>query len=607
MCLNNMKGTVVSTWISTLKELYGEDTVNAALERLGWDVSRIIAPLDDIADEQAKAIIEHVAHDAGKEPANVWRDLGQHNIYTFSKWFPSYFERSSLKGFLLMMDAVHAQLTKMIRGAKPPRLICTEVTPDQIDMEYISKRGLFDYFLGLLEGSAAFFNEQLDFNIIETGKRNDLHYMKVRLKFQKNYEEIKSYNISRFLSFGIFNDVNLKSGFITGIATFATSWLFPGLSIGQRVTYGIVMAVIGYIVSRIVMAPMKLIEEEMDKLAQLDFSHAVLLHSHDNFQRLMDKINTVKSNITKDMVFLKGGTDDMYNFARNFSDIAMDMKGVSDTISDVVQDVANGAVYQADETVNAVGILDNDIRDINQLAEQEENSREQLERAVENIQTSSQNVRRVSDALVEVKDNFSAVNEQSANLVQSADDILQISAAVEDIAEKINLLSLNASIEAARAGEAGKGFAVVAGEVRKLAETSKRSAQSISSSLQLFVQQINNLAEQIAAQFQQIDKSNELLQGASDDTMSAADNIQAVSQQIASLVDKLFNETKQLSKVFDNIQSLAAIAEQNSASSEEMSANVTTYSNKIKELMDYINQLEELTASFKGQLEEYRI
>jgi methyl-accepting chemotaxis protein len=307
------------------------------------------------------------------------------------------------------------------------------------------------------------------------------------------------------------------------------------------------------------------------------------------------------------MVFLKGGTDDMYNFARNFSDIAMDMKGVSDTISDVVQDVANGAVYQADETVNAVGILDNDIRDINQLAEQEENSREQLERAVENIQTSSQNVRHVSDVLVEVKDNFSAVNEQSANLVQSADDILQISAAVEDIAEKINLLSLNASIEAARAGEAGKGFAVVAGEVRKLAETSKRSAQSISSSLQLFVQQINNLAEQIAAQFHQIDESNKLLQDASSDTMNAADNIQAVSQQIASLVDRLFNETKQLSKVFDNIQSLAAIAEQNSASSEEMSANVTTYSNKIKELMDYINQLEELTASFKEQLEEYRI
>jgi len=73
------------------------------------------------------------------------------------------------------------------------------------------------------------------------------------------------------------------------------------------------------------------------------------------------------------------------------------------------------------------------------------------------------------------------------------------------------------------------------------------------------------------------------------------------------MVDKLFAEAEQLSKVFDNVQSLAAIAEQNSASSEEMSANVTAYSNKIKELMDYIQQLEELTISFQAQLKGYRI
>jgi methyl-accepting chemotaxis protein len=71
------------------------------------------------------------------------------------------------------------------------------------------------------------------------------------------------------------------------------------------------------------------------------------------------------------------------------------------------------------------------------------------------------------------------LRKHSQEATQTASGFSRIVEAINDIAYKTNLLSLNASIEAARAGQAGKTFAVVAAEVRKLAAVSREEAEKI--------------------------------------------------------------------------------------------------------------------------------
>lgn len=601
-----MKGTVVSTWINSLKEIYGPDNVNSALKKIGWSENKIISPMEEIEDSEPKQLISEVGKLAGKTDSEVWRAVGRSNIRSFSKWFPSYFERSSLKSFLMMMDDVHAQLTKMIKGAKPPRLLATDTGEKELEIKYLSKRGMFDYFLGLLEGSAEFFNEKIDITELERGTENNLSMLRVRVKLEKGFRNTKKYTYSRILALGFIKKLPLKIALIPAVLTAIISYFMTSNIIATGVI-GVAALILTAGTAAITLSPLKALKQELNALNNLDFASFSTIKTGDELEGLVGEVNLIKETMQKDFLFLKGGNDDMYSFTKAFAGIAENMKTVSDGISDIVQDVANGAVHQAEETEKSVDIIGTNMDTLNRIADEELKSSEQLKSAVSNIKQSATETQNVAGMLLGVKENFSHVNAQGEELAKRVSDIMNIVTTVESIADQTNLLSLNAAIESARAGEMGRGFAVVAGEIRGLAENSKSSVKTINENLQLFTNEVNKLVGQINAEFRQLELSNRTLEKVAKDNNEATGQISIVAGNIVRLVEEMSAQTQQLSMVFENVHMLAAIAQENSASSQEMSANVIEYSNKIKELTSYIEELEKLSQNFKTELSKYKI
>ena len=114
-----------------------------------------------------------------------------------------------------------------------------------------------------------------------------------------------------------------------------------------------------------------------------------------------------------------------------------------------------------------------------QAAMQADASSTSAQEALASAQVGSKAVYETMNGIEELEGKVNAIAKQIMQLSEQTEEISVISDLVADIANQTNMLSLNAAVEAARAGEQGKGFAVVAGEIRKLADQSKQSAEKI--------------------------------------------------------------------------------------------------------------------------------
>ncbi|MFW5982087.1 MAG: heme NO-binding domain-containing protein, partial [Halanaerobiaceae bacterium] len=595
-----MKGTVVNTWLDTIKEIYNEDVIKKAKSKVNWDEELIITPLKNIEDDKIFSLINEISNELSKDVGDLWREMGNENINSFSKWFPSYFKGRTLKNFLMMMDTVHLQLTKMIPGANPPRLKANIIDDKTIEIQYESKRGMFDYFIGLLEGSSKFFSENINIKELSRNEKDEIKILKVRVEFAEAFNKKKTYYLNKLLSFGIFKKIKYKIAVASFLASIASIFAFNNLVLTTQINsihiigLAAIIAIITGLITHFIAAPFKELKKELADLKKLNFKNSNYILSGDEFSELQKELASVKDKIREDILFLKGGTDDMYNFTKDFVDIAEKMTRVSNNISNIVEEVANGAQEQAGETENSVYIVDSNIKKINQLVEEGNKSKDNLEGAVDNIQKSALEVQDVNKRIILTRDAFANVNEMGLELSNRISNIMEIVDTVSDIASQTNLLSLNASIEAARSSDNSRGFAVVADEIRDLAEDSQKAGDSIKENLEEFTDHVKDLVSGINNQFQNLEESYQLLENVATSNKESSSNIESATQQLVGIVDSLNLETRKIVEVMDNLNSLAAIAEENSASSEEMSASVNDYSEKIKEMSGYIEQMEKL-------------
>ncbi|WP_105617121.1 methyl-accepting chemotaxis protein [Vallitalea okinawensis] len=597
-----MKGTAVSTWLKTCRRLYNDEVVNQAMQQVGWDSSRLFTPNENVDDDQIAKVIAHVAKSANISINELWRMIGKSNIQSFHNDFPAFFEHENLYSFLKSMYDVHIVMTKKFPGAKPPLVTIKAISNTEAIFTYQSSRKMFDYFMGLLDGACEFYNEKIKIDVMS----KESEVLKLKLTFEEGIYYQKRYLINKILSLGFLKSLAAKIAVFVTIIT-----LIPNLLLSTNLVNGLIMTaitgVITWVGSKMLLKPMKSIQEVIGKLQAREYFEDSSIQTKDELEGLYQALNTYKETIMADFVGFKGVTDEMNTFAESLSVISHNMDRTSDDITDVVEQVAEGAVNQAENTESAVYVLNENIQALNTLVDSENSNKAELEVALDKINVSHQSIETASSNILETLNDFKKVQVESTELEVKAKDITNIVSLVSQISEQTNLLALNASIEAARAGEHGRGFVVVAEEVRHLSDQTKKAVEEINNKLNEFSLEIRNLVVSIDERYEVLQKETSTLEGVRDKNYEATMSIREVSASTINTISELEKEAEALASIYETIESLAAIAEENSASSEEVSANVTSYTNEIKKLIQNVDEFKEITESFKADLRKYKI
>jgi len=159
---------------------------------------------------------------------------------------------------------------------------------------------------------------------------------------------------------------------------------------------------------------------------------------------------------------------------------------------------------------------------------------------------------------------------------------------VNDVAEQVNILSVNAAIEAAKAGDQGKGFAVVAQEIRILAEESKRATTQIQKLLK-------DTQKAVSTAVMAVEQGTRVVEAGvkqSNETGNSIKSLEEVNQQSAQSASQIALSSKeqlvgiaQVALAMENIKKASAQNVQATKEAEKVARNLQEFGVKLKELI----------------------
>ena len=361
--------------------------------------------------------------------------------------------------------------------------------------------------------------------------------------------------------------------------------------------------ILGGIFSKSLVNRLNILSDVAREISRGDLSRDILLLSQDEIRDL-EEIFAIMVDELRSMI------SDMRNVSvriqQTNSNLTVLVKKVVTNSAEIdrsAKTIASGSEAQTLIVQKTSITLDNALNEMDEMVRQSSETVAQVNEARLKSEAGEAKARETVSHLDNVLKQMADYTQPMFRLANKIEKIKMVINVMDDIAQKTDLLSLNASIEATRAGETGKGFAIVADEIRNMAENSKRSSGDIKKMVDDILEDNQDVIVALKKSQDGINQGRETIHSIVSTFSETLTGVKNIFTAIKGVEDVTAKQVKQIRSLSSHFQELSRLANKNFVSTQK--TTVATRNQK-EDMINMVKAMKALNSLSEKMMETQR-
>mgnify|MGYP002639224065 FL=1 len=366
-------------------------------------------------------------------------------------------------------------------------------------------------------------------------------------------------------------------------------------------------AIFGGYFSRSIVRRLNSLSAVAREISHGDLSKDIPLLSQDEIRDLEEVFASMVKDLREMISDIKNVAGRMEETNKALSSLSEKVLASSEEIDESAMAIAKGSEQQTLIVQKTSLIINNSLDQMDAAGRQSAQTVSKIDNALVKTGSGETKARETLGYLENVLRQIVENAKPIYRLSNKVDKIRMVMHVMDEVAQKTELLSLNASIEATRAGEMGKGFALVANEIRSMAENSKRSSQEIRRIVDDIFQDNKAVIHALRKSEEDVGKGRGIIAGMVGNFKEMVSGVKEISSEVKAVERVTLNQVKEIRGLLNHFEALSRLAQANFVSTQKTSVGTKNQKEGMQEIVKLMQSLNALSEKMMASQRRFRL